>query len=385
MLAEQPAPAGASDERPRFVLSTIVTGDEGDNSYVSVLSSLDRGGARVPLDSAREFPGTSDLWVRAGKVYVASGDEPSITRYSVGTDGDLVEEETLSFAAQGVQSAAFWNNTFISDERAYMANGVSEYVIWNPALMQIEGTLSLPPLPDRDGLVPRAGLADRANLVVGSKLYQPIYWTDEDYAARSDDSRIAVIDVERGEFIQYLSAPCPGLDYATTAEDGLLYFSNWTGGVGTHLVLGTAPNCAVALDPSDDSSRQAFSFADVTGGHEGAALAYVGAGRFAMSVFHEERVTDGAAADDPFAIIAEPNWQVYSYEPDSGRAQPVAGIDWNSGAIYYARVDNRLLPMVPGDDYATTNIYDLGDGTQASKLFDTPGWVLRIFALGASN
>ena len=389
-LAEEPAPAadGAQQEgalanrESRFVLCTIVTSDEGSNAYVSVLPSLDLGGASVGLEQAREFPGQSDLWVRGGKIFVASGDEPSITRYRVDGQGNLVQEQTLSFAGQGVQSAAFWNNTFISDERAYMANGVSEYVIWNPASMQIEGTLELPPLPDRDGLVATPGLADRSNQVVGGKLYQPIYWTDQDYAQRTEDSRIAVIDVERGEFLEYLNVPCPGLDYATRADDGLLYFSNWTGSVGTHYVLGTARNCVAALDPADGTVRRSFEFSAVTGGHEGAALAYVGGGRFSMSVFHEEKVANLAAADDPFEIIAERNWQLYSYDALRGSASPVSGIDWNSGAVYYARVGSRLLPLVPGEDYASTEVYDLGDGSQATPLFSTAGWVLRVFALG---
>jgi hypothetical protein len=390
-LAEEPsaaAPNGPEGESPtgrvdsRFVLCTIVTDDEGSTAYVSVLPSLDLGGASVSQERAREFPGDADLWVRGGKIFVASGDEPTITRYAVDEQGDLIQEQTLSFAGQGVQSAAFWNNTFVSDERAYMANGVSEYVIWNPTSMLIEGTIELPALPDRDGLVATAGLADRANQVVGGKLYQPIYWTDSDSARRTDDSRIAVIDVERGEFLEYLSAPCPGLDYSTRAADGRLYFSNWTGGVGTHYVLGTAPNCVAALDPIDGSVRRAFEFSEVTGGHEGAALAYVDGDRFSMSVFHEEKVADLAAAADPFEIIADRNWQLYSYEARSGNAAPVGGIDWNSGAVYYTRVGSRLLPLVPGENYASTDVYDLGDGTQATPLFATSGWVLRVFALG---
>src|SRR6476620_3775279 len=70
-LAEEPAPAadGAQQEgalatrESRFVLCTIVTGDEGSTAYVSVLPSLDLGGASVGLERAREFPGQSDLWV----------------------------------------------------------------------------------------------------------------------------------------------------------------------------------------------------------------------------------------------------------------------------------------------------------------------------------
>jgi hypothetical protein len=152
--------------------------------------------------------------------------------------------------------------------------------------------------------------------------------------------------------------------------------------VGTHYVLGTAKNCVVALDPEDGSVRRAFDFTEVTGGHEGAALAYVNEGRFAMSVFHEEKVADLAAADDPFEIIADRNWQLYSYEPGAASAAPVAGIDWNSGAIYYARVGSRLLALVPGENYTSTDVYDLGDASEATPLFATPGWVLRIFALG---
>jgi hypothetical protein len=377
-LGEGDGGASSVDQRPLFAVGAIVFGDQGSTGYVKLVDSIALGGEQLSLGDAEEFSGSADLWARDGALYISGGDAPTISKYRVGDDGALSKEGTVNFGAYGVTDTAFWNVSFVTAEKAYMVSGPTELVAWNPSTMRITGTVALPELPGRGALVQRLGTADRTAVVHDGKLYQTIYWTDENYADRAPDSVIIVVDTETDEVISQVAVDCPGLDYGTLDDDGQLHFSNWTGGVGTYYVLGTAQNCVASLDPSTlEVSRTLF--ADIADGHEGSAFAYAGDGRFILSVFDEVRA--GAEnAEEPFAMLGEPNWQLWLYDPAAGSAAPVPGVAWNSGASIHTRVGGALYSMIPGQAYATTTAYRLTDGA-AEQLYEVTGWSFRLFQL----
>jgi len=366
---------------PVYAISTLVTGDDGSNAYLRLVGDLDMGGEQVALDEAREFPGQSDLAEYAGSLLVASGDEPTISKYQIAGDRQLQPEAEarVNFGNYGLASAAFWNNQFVAADKAYMLNGAQEIIVWNPETMQIVGTIALPALEPREGLSVVAGLADRASVVHDGKYYLTLYWTDDSFADRSDDSVLVVVDVATDTVEGTIPANCPGLDYATVDDAGQLHFSNWTGGPGTYFVLGTAQNCIATVDPATRAVTTR-TFASIAGGHEGAAFRYAGAGRFVMSVFDEVRA-DVASAVDPFEVVGGTNWQLWSYDPASGESAPIEGVDWNSGAIIHARLGADFYSMVPGADYASTVVYELGSDRGAAAAFGITGWSFRLFQL----
>ncbi len=364
---------------PLYVIGTSTFGPDGSNAYLRLVDELDLEGGEVSLDEAREFPGLADIATHAGSVLVASGDAPTITRFDVSETRTLEEAGRVSFASYGLASAAFWNNQFVSEERAYMVNGSAEIIVWNPSTMTIDGTIALPTPAARTGLNFVPGLSDRASVVHEGKYYLPMYWTDDSYADRSDDSLIVVVDVASGTVETTISAPCPGLDYGTVDDQGILHFSNWTGGAGTYYVLGTAQNCVATLDPSTQNVTT-MTFASITGGHEGAAFKYAGDGKFVLSVFDEVRA-DAVNADEPFGIVGGLNWRLWMYDPSTDEATPVNGVDWNSGAIIHAPIGDRVYSMVPGADYASTMVYSLGDDGSAAEAFAITGWSFRLFEL----
>lgn len=372
--------AGDGAEGPAYAIGTLITSDNGSNAYLRLVDDLDFAGEQVALDQAREFPGQSDLAVHEGSLLVASGDEPTISKYAVSSDLQLTEPDAVTrvnFSNYGLASAAFWNNQFVAPDKAYMVNGAEEIIVWNPETMQVTGTIALPELEARAGLQLVAGLADRASVVHDGKFYLALYWTDDNFAERSDDSVVVVIDVATDVAEGTISASCPGLDYATVDEAGQLHFSNWTGGPGTYFVLGTAQNCIASVDPA---TRQVTtkSFASIADGHEGAAFEYAGNGRFVMSIFDEVRA-DVASAVEPFGVVGGTNWQLWTYEPATGESGPIEAIDWNSGAIIHAPIGDELYSMVPGANYASTIAYRLGSARDASPIFGITGWSFRLF------
>jgi hypothetical protein len=362
-----------------YVVGSLVFGPTDTTSYVSVLDSLDQ--QTLNYDDAREISGSADLWVHGGAVFIANAETLAITKYSV--DGhDLVEHETIGFARFGITDFGFWRNTFVTDDKAYFSNGAAEFVVWNPTTMTITGTLPLPALADVGGLHAFPGYSDRAALIRGGKLYQPIYFTDEKFFHYAPGSKLVVIDIATDHVDDVINAPCPGLDYGSADAAGNLYFSSWIYAAGGAAVLDQPATCVFEV-PVIGAPRVAATFADIDGGRQGAALRFLTGGRAMFSVFHDERFTiDGNT--DPATVTFGPNWRFWSYDASAGGAvgagaTEIDGIDWNAGAQYSFNIDDHNYMLVAAGDYSATTIYALGDRATPSAMFDTLGWSTRLF------
>lgn len=369
---------GAAAPAPVYVVGSVVFNPDGEQTYLNVLDSLEPG--ELDYSRAVELAGWADLWVHEGRLYVTSREDHTVTRYEVSEAGELEEQETLSFSRYGEVDVAFWSNTFVAPDKAYMIDGVSGYVIWNPLTMEITGTFDLPELPEQGNLLLRSGTLDRSNVIRDGKLYQPMYWSDEDWAVFAPDSRIVVIDIERDEVVDTLEAPCAGLDIGTRDDAGNMYFSTWTGGIFQPLVLGDPGNCVAKIAAGEEHASAAFTFAELTDGREGAAVRSFEDGKLLLSVFHDERV-DLIGAEDPWKLIGELNWRTWLYDPSSGAADPVEELQWNSGATYVYRVDDTHYVLVPSTDYAETAVVALDGALRAREAFTMRGWGTRLFKL----
>lgn len=345
------APDAGTTLPPAYVLMSGVQSQEGTNSYISILSSLDK--QEIDYSKAREIPNWGDAAVHNGKVFVASGDKPTITRYTVDANRNLVDDGGLiDFAAYGVTSTAFWNVIWVSPEKAYMTNGVRDgqavYVIWNPVTMRITGTMPQPQLEAREGLKVYPGFADRSHVIRDGKLYHPYYWANEDYSRFAPDSRIAVYDLNSDKLITTLSANCAGLDVGTRDEAGNMYFSTWTGRVGLALTRGAEPPCGVKVPAGSESVDEAWTkpWTGLTMGRQGAALRYDAAGTALLSVFHNERIPYDSSTD-PFMLVGTENWRIWRVNLSTLQATPIESVDFNSGASLYSRIGDANYVLVP--------------------------------------
>ncbi|MEM7139197.1 MAG: hypothetical protein AAF500_21675 [Myxococcota bacterium] len=373
---------GGANEGAVYAISTTIISPAGRSSFLSILRSLRPSPEELDLGNAYEFAGDGDMWVRNGDLYTTSGESPTVAKNRVSEAGELIEQDRLSFAAFGVPSTAFWANIFVDETKAYVANGVSELIAWDPQVMEITGTVDIPQPEIRDGLFPTFGSGDRGTVIHDGQVFQTLYWTDLSFARFDEASQIVVFDIETDSVVDLIDAPCPGLAYATADEQGNLYFSPWTGAAGSALVLGEERTCAVVVDAATHDVTSVLNFAELTEGREGGVMRYVGNGRFAMSIFHDEDVDLEAAIDDqdPFAILATASWRVWTYEAATGDVSVVDGIESNSGAIYWFDADGMRYALVPGEDYASSAVYELADGGETpTRLFDYPGWAVRLF------
>jgi hypothetical protein len=369
-----PEPPAAAD--PLYVTSTVVFSNEGEHTYVNLLSSLDT--QNVDLQGAREFAGWTGIWQHEGKLFIADGESPTMTRYDVLDNGALSEEGKVSFLNQG---AAYADSVFVSPEKAYVF--AEQAVVWSSSELAITGSFDLPVMADRPGGMLYGGLRTGRSLAVrGNRAYVATSWANWGEYAVSEDSLIVVIDTDTDRVIDMLAAPCPYVDVASLDDNGDIYFSNWVYSLGQTLLHGKKQACAVRIRAGEEQLDPSFSltFADVTGGREAAALRFVGGRKAVISVYHDEQASIGADTD-PAALADAANWRFWLLDLDTRAASPIDAIATHAGGFNSSRIDGRTFLLVPSADYESTSVHELGiDGT-ATLRWSIPGWATELLRL----
>lgn len=360
---------------PHYGMSSSVSGENNEQvSFLTLLEELEP--QAIDTRNSFEFPGSADMWSYNGSVYIAEAERREITR-NVIENGDLVQKERVSFGAYGLNEFGFWLNTFISPTKAYFIHGTTQIIVWNPTTMMITKTIPLPQ-ETRAGFMPYTSYTDRAGVVRDGKMYLPMYWTDSKFFKYTPDTRIAVFDIATDTMIEVLSAPCPGIDFATVDDAKNIYFSSWIFAPGGAYIDATMPRtCIAKLGPEPGAVPVvAWKVNEIAGGREGGALRYMGNNRALLSVLHPEHAT----ATDVETVTYGANWQFWTVDLTTGAATQNTTIDWNAGAAYSMTIDGQPYMLVPGDGYATSTLYHLTTPAPV-RLFDTDGWAMRLFSL----
>jgi len=382
-VAVEPAPPLANPVEPapaapgaQYVVATAVSTDSGANTYVTVLDSV--RSERLDLTHAREFSGWSDLAVAGEWIFVSSGEAPVVSRFSVGEGRVLVDAGTISFGNY-VSDANFYNQEVISASKAYLL-GEGEIVVWNPSTLEITGTIALPELPAREGILPYIAL-DRGATVRDGKLYATVSWTDTQELNMLADSRILVVDVASDRIEDVLTVPCPDLNVVDQDELGNLYFSNWVYSPGATLLYGDSSACAVRIPAGSQTLDDwSLSYAALNG-REGAVMAYLGQGKWLYSSFLGDPATYNPQTDDWFDWLFGDTWQLEMVDPTTKASTAITGLPKNGGGYYTARFDGVTRLLMPGDGYTTTAFYALGADGSVTRELDTLGWATRMFKL----
>jgi hypothetical protein len=364
----------------KYVLASGVSTDEGSTTYVTLLDSLDAQEGEVDFSKAREFAGWCDMRVIGDAVYVSRDEDPVVERFSV-EDGALVADGTIGFD-QYSTTAQFYSQIVVSPTKSYLFTESKTHVVWNPTTMEITGTFTLPDQELREGIAPSVGY-DRAAIVRGNRVFAAVNWTDYENFILTPTSRIMVIDTDTDQVLNTFEVPCPNLDGVTSDEAGNLYFSNWVYSPGGTLVNQGAKACAVKIPAGQEQIDPAWTltFADITGGHEGAALRYMGDGKALISVFYEDKKPYDPNVDEIFNWVFSDSWKFWMLDLETRTATPVETLGWHAGGYYESLIDNEMFLLVPGAGYATTDIYLLkGDASNEHRL-KLRGWSTRLFPL----
>jgi hypothetical protein len=367
---------------PLYAIMYEVYDEEGSTSYLSVLDSLDE---EIDLGAAREY-GRGRAFIQGydGRLFVGESESPTVTRYSLAEDGELVQEDTMSFANYGLREGQFdsWNATFISPEKAYLFDFVEgNTIIWNPTTMEIIGDIPAPAEFLRPGLRSEGSPA----AVRDGLLFRTFNWVLDDSAEYSTDFLLAVYDVETDELIdlqQETRCPVPG-NLVDTDEAGNIYFSNWIWPVAGTLMRDAPASCVLRIAPGEASfdPEWTLDYPDYTDGRAGAMFASLQDGQGLVSAFYDEN-TSFDEETDPWSYVGSNNWRIWSIDLESGEGAPLGGLDFNGGAFTPVQFDDRLFLMVPGgeeDDYAT-RVFEVVDGS-AVPYVQLPGWSYQFVKL----
>lgn len=349
---------------------------EGSNSYLSLVTSLDR--TEPDITKAREFAGgRAFLQEYGGKLYIGEPVTPTVTRYSVSASGELVPEGNISFLNYGFDGGQFddWNVEFIDDHKAYLVNFVDgTTVIWDPTNLEITGEIPGANEFIRDGW----SLEGTPAAVRDGKLYRTFSWANYDEGTYSEDLLLAVYDTETDELVELVPetrCPNPG-NLVSTDEDGNIYFSNWIWPVG-HSILHDAPApCVLRINAGEDhfDPDWTLDYSEIADGRQGGMFTYQGNGQALFAAFYDEN-TSFDENTSTWEYVGSNNWRVWKLDLEANTGAPLEGLDFNGGAFTAVRFDDQLHLLVPGGaevDYAT-QVYAIGDDGATAQI-QLPGW-----------
>jgi hypothetical protein len=370
------APDGGSRAETRFVVATNVTSDEGDMTYVKVMDELETGD--LDLSDAREFAGVSDLKVSAGKLFMSSGEDPTVARFEVGRDGMLVEAGTIDFSNY-TDNATMAGHVFIDEDTAYLVGVANEYIVWSPRTLEITGTIPFPEIPARDG-IPAAPGRDIGMIVRDGLLFHTFPFSDYEEFEMADSSLIVITDVAKNEVVQMIEAPCPDLNVASMDSQGNLYFSSWVYAAAATLVNDAAKACAIKIPAGEQAIDEAWTvtFEELVG-HEAAALRILSNDTAIISVFDDTHQPFDPEKDNVYEWVFGANWKATAFDLKTQTTADIEGVDWNSGGFYVCPVDGTDYLLNPGDGYQTTQFYRLDKAGRATLTLESKGWATRLY------
>lgn len=385
----QPAPA-EGDERPMtdeptadapgplYAVMYEVFDDIGSNSYLSLLDSLDAD--TVDPARSREYAGgRAYLRTFNGWVFIGDPTSPLVTRYSVDADGELVDERTVSFGNFGLDSGSIdaWNLTFISPTKAYLFDSAqAATIVWDPTSMEILRVIEAPPELVREGM----SLTTSAGALRGDRLYRSLFWVNYDDATYSSDQLLAVFDVESDRLLEIVPetrCPAPG-NLAHQDEAGNIYFSNWIWPIAGTLMRDAPKSCVLRIPEGSDRFDPSWtlSYAELSGGREGAMFTYLAEGRGLVSIFDHTQL-EFDATTDPWDYAGSGVWSIWNVDLETREASRLPGIPDNAGAYTPAVIDGRTFLIVPEEGWGSASVYEVRDGV-ARPGIDIPGWSYAI-------
>jgi hypothetical protein len=166
-------------------------------------------------------------------------------------------------------------------------------------------------------------------------------------------------------------------------EDGNIYFSNWVYSPAATLVNDQARACAVRIPAGSDALDPDFrlEFATVTGGHEAAAMEYLGGGQALLSVFREDKQAFDPALDDLSDWLFEESWRFATLDLETRETREIDALGWHSGGYYATRIKDETYLLVPGSGYDSTQLYRLSQTGDVTRILGTNGWSIRVLQL----
>jgi hypothetical protein len=329
--AELPdTPVGDDGESPLYVVSTNVFSPEGIIGYVSLVPSLDAS-VTIELDRALEFPGGANSVGIPGEPYIYVGlwSSPTVERWDLQPDGSFERGPVISFANLGVldvSSVAF--SPIQTAQKSYFTDYIgSQLVSWNPAGMQVLGTVPLP-LVAEGSLQPRlmSYLTIREDTVLVNAFME-----DSDDGTRSADrSQLISVDIATDQIVatdEWLG--CEKVQLAGYTSDGTAYYTADTGRVMQRVVYGAghgAAACGLRVVPPGFVFDEGYDvdLTSLVGGRPIAGdLMVVSDDMAFLRVWHDEDAGEALTAENIDVVSTERAFRWWTWDLVSSTASEI--------------------------------------------------------------
>ena len=345
----------------------VVFTDDIDSGSVDLSNALEVGGSGF----THGLPGT-------GEFYTTRQESSEITKYRV-EDGVVREAGRLLLTDLGVRLFAE-EIIFDGPDRGYLFDLLSSQIVeLDLESMQIIDTIDASAL--RDPTQPTFVTANE-EVRRGDEVVLATYALDNEQETVSDLSQIVFFNPSTGA-LERKTAPCGGLAYVTSAENGDIFFANDPWGAlvyGIRSTQGPAP-CMVRLPvDSRDPDATPIALNDLTGRPTGGIIRGDDSSIFVRVLDTESfPITDETTANQLYGQRAWETFEVDLSRPDT--ASPVPRANLATGGITYFEVDGEVYESQSTEDFGSTTMLRVtGPGAPAAAI-QTPGIVRDILRL----
>lgn len=373
--------AGDSDagngEPPAFLVGTRVwTESELTTSYFHVVPSIERG-TEVDLTEAIELPGAAKLYnvEGAGWFAIGSGEAPDITRYTLGANGRIAEQETISLQAYGVDS--LWNTLYVvsSTKMYYPDRNGQRLIIINPSSMTIEGEIDL----GQTGRTGYLSVYSYGHVTRGDQLLFSVAWIDwNETDSIIAETGLVVIDTQTDEVSRIdIDERCGGVTQPVVTASGDAYFASsaLAGAVYRLGRLATEP-CALRISAGQDRFDSGYLLKlgelvdraivgePIPGGGESVLL----------RVFDESLASFEPGALS-WELTGQAAWRWVRWDVTTDSVSALDELEPSTSDVLWFEVDGRVYGTETTDDYAETTLLELNAEGGPRRAMTAPGFV----------
>lgn len=369
----------APAEGPAYIVSTRVFSPDVDarTSFFYVVDSLDAG-TTIDESKGLELPGSARLFANedTGWVAIGSGEDATITRYTVGPDG-LVPGARMSLQPQGINS--HWSDDlyFVSRTKLYYPDRTNQQlVIINPEEMTITGTIPLPAEAAREGYEPNYSYEA---IYRGDLLLFTIGWFDWTNDRILGETGLVVVDTTTDQVLRVdVNDSCGGITTPVNLASGDTYLLASALAAANHRLERLAKEpCALRILADEDSFDASYQrpLGELVGGALAGEPVHAGRDSLYFRVFNEGAATveDGQFSWD---LTGQSVWSWVRWDVSQDSAVADDTLLSSTADVVWFRADQRTFGMESLDEeYSRTRLIELSTPEGAVERLTAPGFL----------
>ncbi|MEN0067514.1 MAG: hypothetical protein AAGA48_35610, partial [Myxococcota bacterium] len=357
--SDEPGPTPPAEaEGPRYAIGSSVFNADftSQDFFVTFADELD--GGEIDLEGAIPFSGGGTLWGVAGaaEFYVVGAERQTVSKFGF-EDGVPVPLGEVGLGGEGVRTLLGEAMVFDGPDRAYLVDPLSAQAIeLDLAAMEVVRSIDISSWLDstQDTFVGFPPVLPRDDEVV-------LFTHANDFVADTvslEPSKLVFFDPSNGAF-ETVDAPCAGLRYATTLDNGDLLFSADPRVASIWAIDDTrspAP-CMVRLAAGSRTPEvEAVDLTSIAGGRPAGGLVPTGDDGLYLRVLDTDQfpLDAGFTARELFGLPAWETWQINLASPNE--AAPVDR-PLLPGGITFFDVDGTIYESVATPDFASSTLF----------------------------